>query len=98
MPVNSAPRPATDIRKPRSIDCSRIALLWDLWTGLYMLQPWEKLVFSEWGGACPAAALWGTHARARTCWPHATPTLPTLTRPPNPLHPTTPQTASLWCA
>lgn len=27
--------------------CSRGIQLYELWTGLYMLEPWEKIAFSE---------------------------------------------------
>ena len=33
-------------RKIPPLGYERIALLWNLWTGLYMLEPWEKAIFS----------------------------------------------------
>jgi hypothetical protein len=44
---NTSPRaPAQDVRKKRPLDLQRVTFMWDLWTGLYMLEPWEKLMFS----------------------------------------------------
>ena len=40
-------KPATVAsRKAPPLTLERVTLLWNLWTGLYMLQPWERLVFS----------------------------------------------------
>ncbi len=44
--ANFAPREKVDSRKPRPINLERVTFMWDLWTGLYMLEPWEKLLFS----------------------------------------------------
>lgn len=33
--------------RAKRIDCGRITYMWELWTGLYMLDAWEKLCFSE---------------------------------------------------
>ena len=43
---NRSPRTVVDARKPRALDLQRMTFMWDLWTGLYMLEPWEKMLFS----------------------------------------------------
>ncbi len=53
---NLSPRaPAQDARKKRPLDLQRISFMWDLWTGLYMLEPWEKMVFSASPANCGMA-------------------------------------------
>jgi hypothetical protein len=57
--ANFAPREKVDSRKPRALDFERATFMWDLWTGLYMLEPWEKMLFSACrrGGAVLLPAL-----------------------------------------
>jgi len=54
MKEGVTPRPPAgpDRREKRPINLERINLMWGLWTGLYMLEPWEQMLFS----ACWAAA------------------------------------------
>ena len=53
-----------DRREKRTINLERINLMWGLWTGLYMLEPWEQMRFSAWPGAAQRGA-WAAAARAR---------------------------------
>ena len=74
---NLSPRaPAQDARKKRPLDLQRISFMWDLWTGLYMLEPWEKMVFSASPANCsvaPCVRLRGCRARRPRAATHSPP-------------------------
>ncbi len=79
---NASPRaPAQDARKKRPLDLQRITFMWDLWTGLYMLEPWEKMVFSAspqlWALVLPAFIRALPPSRSRS------PPLPPALHPPH---------------
>ena len=59
----------TEKGRAKRIDCGRITYMWELWTGLYMLDAWEKLCFSESHGK-QQALVWRSLLSPHTLAPH----------------------------
>jgi hypothetical protein len=85
------PGAAKPARPPALTTAAHAWYLYELWTGLYMLDPVEKLAFS----ASRAEGLWGVHAHgaAATSTDGRAPPPPTRPAPADAPPPAAPQTA-----